>query len=293
MVAGFLTYLFRASSNAVSHLEAGGASMLATGIELLERLLRSEPVRRMEADLSWATRDLQPQLTAKSQFYRIADKWMRSVREARNTGDAGKLRTTLLQGWLAAEDDDRLLEVFALSRVVTLLYQSQVWDDFILNAGVRTTARTSVVAKSGSISVEILFDRTPSIVGHYAWLLKRYVGIDGRGRRPDLQLITSNESKRFVSFIEAKATSPNSQYGRDSVVKVFGYLKDFADLWEGELLVYPKCVLLYASGVEAALDIDSRVALDEVLLSDTASFGTDLAALIQRHLELAELTKDH
>jgi hypothetical protein len=91
--------------------------------------------------------------------------------------------------------------------------------------------------------------------------------------------------------VEVKATSPNTQYGRDSVVKVFGYLKDFAELWAEEVeCQYPRAVLLYASGVFPLINRTEWVAADEVVLSDADSFGLDIEAILARHWFLASPT---
>lgn len=286
-VAGFLSYLMRASATVLDHTSQASQSPVSIGVEAVDRALRSEPLRRIEPDPQWASNLIPSALTAKSRFYRIADMWSRGLRDARRTRDAESLRAVLLDGWLSAEDDDRLLEVYALSRVISSLYDMAKWDQFSLAGGVRASGATEVSATADDISVTVRFDRTPPIAGQYAWLLKRYANIDGKARRPDLQIDTRSGAQQLVTLLEVKATSPNSQYGRDSIVKVFGYLKDFSSLWADEVECrYPRAMLLYANNVVPQADLAVRVKEDEVLLTDTTSFDPDIRAVLARHREL-------
>lgn len=288
LIAGFLAHLMRSAPTVFEHTADMATTPMAAGVRAVERALRTEPLRRVDPDPSWSSRDVAVSLASKSRFYGLASKWMRSFRDARRIRDAETLRQTVLGGWLRAENDDRLFEVYALSRVITLLHGSDSWDKFRLHAGTRTTGEIAVEAVAGPLVVNVRFDRKPPVVGQYSWLLSRYRDVEGRGRRPDLQVATHGKSGTCTTLIEVKATAPNSQYGRDSVVKIFGYLKDFTELWESEdTCQYPRGMLLYPKGVESLVDRATRVESDEVLLSDTDVFDLDLVAVLERHRALA------
>jgi hypothetical protein len=67
-------------------------------------------------------------------------------------------------------------------------------------------------------------------------------------------------------LIEVKNTSLQSQYGRDSVYKVFGYLADFEKLWnEARANIRPKAVLVLRQDVVA--NDDAAALLEEVVLA--------------------------
>lgn len=285
-VVSFLTYLSNVSKHGMKGAPAVQESVSTNGINSIEALLRAEPLRHVNPGHYWASILIPPQLRAKSRFYRLMSEWMDLVRGALASRDSVDIRNTLMQGWLRAEDDERLLELFALSVAIRTLREIKNWSNFSLDFGRRgSLGSMTVTARDTDATTRISFDRSPETGGNYAWILARYSGIDGRGRRPDLTIETTTHQARRTTFIEVKATEPNSQYGRDSIVKVLGYLKDFENTWDHENEIdYPRCVLLYAKGISSHYDRSVRFREDELALSDTDSFRDDLKELLARHI---------
>lgn len=286
-VAGFLVHLSNASTLILETLGESQMPVVVEGLAAVELALRSQPLRHVDPDPQWNTAIIPAALTSKSRFYRLVANWIAELNAARTSRDMTNIRQAVMNGWLRAEDDERLLELFALSQTIRTLHAARQWDEFDLEVGsAKSLGSLRVVARCGTAQVTVRFDATPGIAGRYAWILNRYSGIDGRGRRPDLTITTKANGVNRTTLIEAKATNPNSQYGRDSVVKVFGYLKDFEELWASEAdCSYPRCVLLYAQDVNPTVSRSARFELDEVVLSDTGAFAGDLAQLYQRHIE--------
>lgn len=270
-LVGFLQYICTRAEKAVE--QSPFSARVTTD---LEALLKTYPLRGVRGDPQWASQELPPTLLAKSPVYRIIWRWAQYIRRSRDSRDASALRIALT-GWLRDLNEDRLFELFAFSRIVIALHGSRSWSSFRFQ---RSPA--NVVASDTGLSTMVILDRTPLVSGHYAWLLSRYSGIDGRGRRPDIQLVTSVGDERRTTFVEVKNTEPNTQYGRDSVVKVLGYLKDYDDLWPPEAPPYPHAMLLYPSGLFALSPIESR-STDEVILSTAQTLDNDIVCVIDRH----------
>jgi hypothetical protein len=252
---------------------------LVTAVSSLDKLLRSWPLRDISPSVDWTAHNIPPLLLAKVPTYRLIWRWALALRHSRATRDAAALRETLLNGWLFDEDEDRLFELFAFSRVIVALYEARAWSSLRLDR-----SPTGVVAQAADLSVTVLLDQSPSTKGSYEWLLSRYKGIDGRGRRPDIQIITRSGDDSGVTFIEVKNTDPHSRYGRDSVVKVLGYLKDYELLWRSSS-VRPRALLLYPHGLEPLFRLEAR-ADDEVLLSTASTLDADVRMVLKKHLSL-------
>jgi hypothetical protein len=283
--AGFLVHLSNAATLILEALGQSEMPVVVDGLAAIELALRSQPLRYVEPDPQWHLCAIPSTLTTKSRFYRLVAEWIETVKSARRTRDTTAIRSALLGGWLRAEEDDRLLELFALSQVIRTLHAQSPWDEFKLDVGKsKGLGSLRVSARRGDLRVSVRFDASPGVAGKYAWILNRYSGIDGRGRRPDLTVTTELSGAVRTTLIEAKATNPNSQYGRDSVVKVLGYLKDFEELWSDEVAcTYPRCILLYSRGVQPTVSRPVRFALDDVVLSDPGAFKEDLVELFERH----------
>jgi hypothetical protein len=211
---------------------------------------------------------------------------MKQVFQTLQSRDAGAIRDTVMKGWLRSVDDERILELFALSQAIRVLHSSRQWDQFDLDFGKGGSLGSLIVsARNSTIASTIRFDVSPDEPGNYKWVINRYSGIDGRGRRPDLIISTTVGNARRTTFIEVKATKPNSQYGRDSIVKVLGYLKDYETVWKLESeIAYPRCLLLYADNVYPNTSREFRFQEDELVLSDANSFQADLSELFGRHM---------
>lgn len=279
-IAGFLDHLRRSfRTAAVSAPNLGG-------LEAVERLLSINPLRHVTPDAGWSTFNMPPWLTAKNEFYRLIWSWADALRRSRRTRDALALRDMMGSGWLAAESRDKLFELFALSRASEALHRAAApWDRFEIRlpagaakVGIKARADTGWTAR-------VRFDRKPPVLGTYGQLLSNYAGVDGRGRRPDLQLELRWRGCRAVTLIEVKDTEPNSTYGRDSVVKVFGYLKDYWRLWMGAPSGFPKAVLLYSGDPKPIISLEDRMATDEVVLSSPDTFDADLTEIIEAQMK--------
>lgn len=273
-LVGFLDHVHRVGSR----LEGTAARRLpvSNGLSAIERLLRTWPLNEVKPDVAWPSIPLTADLM-KVPTYALVGQWARTLSAARRRRDTDSLRSNLA-GWLAEETNDRLFELYALSRTLTALHNYQDWENMTV-----LPSDLSFVAEGNGVRTTVLVDQSPGYLGRYNWLLNRYEGIDGRGRRPDLQLITTTHVGVRTTFIEAKETDPNDTYGRDSVVKVLGYLKDYEDIWPGEPVTYPRAVLLFSHPVRPRVPLTERVR-DEVLLSSPVTFDDDLAAILSAHL---------
>lgn len=281
-VAGFFHSLLRNAKTA----SASQAAAVHNGMSLVSHLVRSEPLRHVDPDMNWRAFAFPAHLSTKSEFYRTCSTWMRHYRAASKTRDANELRTVLLGGWLVSEKDERLLELFALSVTLKALRKLMDWESFELTATSRVDGSTQILASSVGVSVRVDFDKSPTVRGKYRWILARYANVDGRGRRPDLQITVSNDDQVLTTLVEVKATAPNSPYGRDSVVKVMGYLHDFSDLWARESKPsYTRAILLFKERVGALVENSVRVRSDEILLTDPHSYESDVTELLKWQVE--------
>jgi hypothetical protein len=273
-LVGFLDHVLRVASR------PGGLPdrrlPLSAGVTAVSRLLHTWPLNEVQADPAWSTVPLPADL-AKVPTYAMLWRWAAALSAARRRRDSRSLRSALA-GWLAEETNERLFELYALGRSVSVLHDAAAWESMKV-----ALSDLSVVAQGPAGRTTVLVDQTPRHQGQYNWLLGRYEGIDGRGRRPDLQLVTRTPAATRTTFVEAKDTDPNDNYGRDSVVKVLGYLKDYEEVWSGEPVTYPRAVLLYSRGVRSKIPLAGRLR-DEVLLSSPATFDGDLAAVLAAHL---------
>lgn len=282
-VAGFLQSLLRTmrTSTGVQHPE------VRRGFSLVSTLMRSEPLRHVDPDMNWKGFIFSSALTTKSEFYNTFAMWMKHYRSASKSRDSSSMREVLLGGWLASEKDERLLELFALSVTLKALMKLREWDELELKTGTKVDGSTQILARWKAVTVQVDFDKSPQVQGRYRWLLGRYSGIDGHGRRPDLQITSSEAGRSLTTLVEVKATPPNSPYGRDSIVKVMGYLHDFADLWSAEdHPSYCRAILLYRESVGALVGSDIRAQQDEILLTDPGEFDSDVSAVLELHLNI-------
>jgi hypothetical protein len=282
-VVGFLAYLARLAPKVALLVPTRSGTVLEVAKQI-DDLLRSEPVRHVVPNPDWASVTIPPSLFAKSTFYRVIWSFAAALRDSRTSRSPEALRRVIEGGWLAAEDDDKLFELYLFSLLIEKLHGLGPWTTFVYK-GLGDSQSSGIVATRSGLTARLLYDRSPTVPGHYAWLINRYVGIDGRGRRPDFQLIVEREQQRRTTLVEAKATEPNSLYGRDSVVKVLGYLKDFEQMWTSEeSVVYPRAVLAYAGDLTSEVPISTRVSNDEVILTCTQTLDQDLDTILKHVL---------
>lgn len=273
-IVGFLDYVRR-----VLHRSSSTGAAAGSALEQIDRLLTMEPLRHVSPDPKWANYSMPPWLIAKHEIYRSIWKWADAVRVSRRLRDADSLRAPL-GGWLAEGSRDKLFELFALSQLLLALHGHTMWASFKLTPPSAASAAIVEAEADDGLKAVIRLDRKPPTPGVYGALLGKYAGVDGSGRRPDLQLELSRANCIARTLIEVKATEPNSPYGRDSVVKVFGYLKDYAALWPDTQVRYPRAMVLYTGEVQPISPLGARVFEDEVLLTSASSYLSDVEAVI-------------
>jgi hypothetical protein len=285
-IAGFLAHLLTVSSETATNKQSSWRGSVVRTHELIARLLRAEPMRHVVPDTQWPNHEIPSTLISRSPFYRILWSYARAWRESVWTRDAAAIRDLLQKGWLLAEEDDQLYELFVLSRLIEVIHRLGPWDSFTAKPSV-LMSDVILTARSGDVEISVRYDRAPRVEGAYRWLFKRYDGLDVSMRRPDLQLIVSGiDPQPRTCLIEVKATDPSGEYGRASVYKALGYLKDYADLWTGESeRRYARGMVVFASGVKPLAPRLDRIADDELLLSDHNIVEQDLLALVLRMLE--------
>jgi hypothetical protein len=285
-IAGFLSHLLTVSAEAASGAAGGWRARVAQLHGLIERLLRAEPMRHVSPSSQWPSHEIPPSLVSRAPFYRLLWPYARAWRESVWSRDPAAIRERLGGGWLLAEDDDQLFELFVLSRLVEVIARLGPWDEFVIKPSV-VNSQVSLVARQGEIEITLRYDRAPQTGGMYRWLFRSYEGVDVAVRRPDLQLTVSGVGPRpRTCLIEVKATNSTSPYGRESAYKVLGYLKDYADLWKDEAESrYPRAMVVFASGITPLVSRSDRVRAHELLLSDHSILERDLSALVLRMLE--------
>lgn len=278
-IVGFLTHLRRVVLSApwlFERLDRRVADVVGSIGDLLDRW----PLRDVIGDPEWFKIDIPQSIRAKVPFYGRLWRWAAALRDSRRSRDASIMRQALMQGWLAEEDEDRLFELFGLSRVISIMHGSAPWSRFV-----KLENRLEFEASLMGISSKVLVDKTPAVHGAYHWLLARYDGIDGSGLRPDLQIVTKFAEGVRTTFVEMKNTSPQSRYGRESVVKALGYLKDYAKLWSGDdEVMYPRAVVVFSGEISPRVPLLSRLD-DEVMLASPSTLDDDVKGIVERHLQ--------
>jgi hypothetical protein len=284
-IAGFLAHLLDVSAEAVTGGLGGWRKHAAHLHEQIERLLRAEPLRHVSPSSQWPSHEIPPALLSRSPFYRILWSYARAWRQSVWNRDPAAMQERL-GGWLLAEDDDQLFELFVLSRLVNVVHRLGTWDEFSIKPSVANSA-VALTARHDKVEITVRYDRAPRIEGAYRWLFRSYDALDATMRRPDLQLTVSGiDPSPRSCLIEVKATSSTTEYGRAAVYKVLGYLKDYAALWKNEAESrYSRGMVVYSSGVTPLVARSTRVREHEVLLSEHSILDKDLAALVLRMLE--------
>ena len=191
--------------------------------------------------------------------------------------DLDAIRSVISDGFLAPRTPDELFELFVLVQTLksfeTLL--AVVGPLQVTYGLVRAGGQAIALMEAGDFSVEVWFDRSPDEAFsaffkgaqyRYKEVLDCYEGLSGTARRPDVlvSIVRKNVAKPIFVLIEAKYTSATSEYGRESLYKVFAYTKDFEDLWDSKQT--PKAILAFPSGVEPT-DPEAWLRNDVVVIS--------------------------
>jgi hypothetical protein len=288
-LAGFLVHAERTARSTLHTLRTRAAlqDTVASNLRQLRTGLATPPMRFVDPDRGWAVHARRPVTRRRSTLYASLRNIARGWAESRDAASGEPLRRVLDGGWLAPATDDALFETYVASVAVDALYAAREWDSFRVSPlGIRSRIAD---ARAGKISATLSFDASPgralgrTVPGDYRWIFETYDGLDLAARRPDMTLHVRG-SREVTLLLEAKATDANSQYGRDSIYKCLGYLKDFHELWKDQ---EPRVILIFASGVESVHPLDTRLGRDLLLTSD-ASLRDDLDFVIPRVLALAE-----
>jgi hypothetical protein len=288
-LAGFLAHAERTARMGLKTLRTRAAwqATIARNVRQLRISLATPPMRFVEPDPAWAVHALRPLTRRRSLLYSsvrgIAQAWA----DTRAAGSGESLRKAL-GGWLVPATDDALFETYVASAALEALHGARTWDSFELSPlGFRNRLAE---ARSVNLRATLSFDASPgralgrAVPGDYQWIFRTYDGIDLAARRPDVTLHVKGR-REITVLLEAKATDANSQYGRDSIYKCLGYLKDFHQIWQDQ---EPRLVLIFASGVQSTHPLSVRMDRDLLLTSD-ATLRRDLSAVVTRALALAEV----
>ena len=177
-------------------------------------------------------------------------------------------RDLVATGWLSPIDPDDLFELYVLTLTLDVLERDL---DFVATGwGLIRAGRSEVASLDRSTDgcrAKVHFDQSPDSISdassRYRDLTKNHLGIEGRGRRPDVvvRLVGDGPNADRWLLIEVKKSS-DGQYVRDSLYKVFGYVYDFAPLFTGEQLTDgPSAVLVFPSGVHRKGEPSSAIRL--------------------------------
>ncbi len=286
-LSGWLTFLREAATIGRGRQGDGPSTQMKENDRLVALLLKTEPMRHVIPDPHWSAHEMSPRLRAQSAFYRLLWGHARAWRASASARDPQAVRDALRGGWLASEDDDEMFELYALSRLVEVLFRLGPWDTFTITPAL-LGGDPLLRAVRDDVEIAVRFDRAPQAAGAYRWIFRRYDGVDAAARRPDILISVSTGGITRHAIVEVKATSPATAYGRDSLYKVLGYLKDYATLWPAdERVSHPSGVLVYATGVSTSTPLSARLS-DEVLLSTHASLEQDLRRVVLRMLGVTD-----
>lgn len=161
---------------------------------------------------------------------------------------------TLLQGnWLEPINDDNLFELYTLVVVLDVLAKECGMGEPDRYGLIRRDREAVATFRRGDVRADVYFDQSPvtftNIRSEYTTILKDYPDLQGSARRPDITVrFTFGDGTQQYLMLEVKK-SEDEKYGRDSVYKVLGYLRDFRELWAGVATEFPKAVLVFPQSV--------------------------------------------
>jgi hypothetical protein len=172
--------------------------------------------------------------------------------------NSGPRSATLIRlvasGWLAPLDDNDLFELYVLVQTIQILVNQmgfRAQDYGLIRRGRGAVAHLVHTNNAGEESTAtVYFDQTVdsvarAVVSRFPTLVRRYEGITGRSRRPDVAVVLrSPGGATHTLLIEAKRSSDEG-YVRQSIYKMFAYLHDFAALWRDRTVDAPKLVLVF------------------------------------------------
>jgi hypothetical protein len=170
---------------------------------------------------------------------------------------------TLLQGnWLEPIKDDNLFELYTLVLVLDVLAKECGLGEPERYGLIRRDREAVATFRKGAVTAEVYFDQSPvtftNIKSEYNTIMKDYPDLRGSARRPDITIrfIFGGGTQQYL-ILEVKK-SEDEKYGRDSVYKVLGYLRDFGELWTGAATRSPNAVLVFPQSIARRPNPDKR-----------------------------------
>jgi hypothetical protein len=275
-VAGFLHQLVGVGERHVRNLPEHTKVTLRS----VRRLLALPILREVLIDKNWLYESLPAQSISGNPFYRRAWRWTKGIRAAMTSYSADLLRSQLEGGWLQSTDEDKLFEVFVLGATLERVFAFGDWDDFRITGGAVVRGDLKAVARAKDLSIDVRFDSSMSTGSSgYLKIIGAYASLSGRARRPDIQLIVTRGQRTQHCLVEAKNADPTSDYARDSIYKVFGYLKDCSNLW-APADTFPHAILVLGNAVEPLESLGKRIQ-QEVIVTDPALIYDDIDGTIR------------
>jgi hypothetical protein len=170
---------------------------------------------------------------------------------------------TLLQGnWLEPISDDNLFELYTLVLVLDVLATECGFGEPERYGLIRRDREAVATFRRGDVRADVYFNQSPvtftNIKSEYTTILKDYPDLPGSARRPDITVRFSFADGSCQYLLLEVKKSEDERYGRDSVYKVLGYLRDFRELWDGVVLQFPKAILVFPHNITRRHNADER-----------------------------------
>lgn len=208
--------------------------------------------------------------------YRVAAELAEARIRLKYSPDDARWYATLMLlavGWLEPVSDDDMFELYALTLVVDVIAQELGFGE-PEEYGLVSAGRGHVAAFRNEFGkLRVIFDQTPiaktGFQDRYRGIVSGHRGVTGGARRPDISVVYEKVDGRRFAIIEVKRTA-NDRYVSDSIYKLFGYLHDFAALWEISH-PNPKAILLVPDGISR---VEGHPYAEATIVS-----GTDRASL--------------
>ena len=182
----------------------------------------------------------------------------------------------LSSGWLEPVNEDDIFELFGLVLVLDVIGEELGFGSPV-EYGLVTAARKHVAKfENERYCVHVFFDQSPrealGVLGRYTAIVKQHRGITGSEHRPDIAVRLRDKSLGSTStiFVEVKRSSA-SRYLSESVYKAFGYIFDFAAVWETQqknpkiVVLVPEEVVFIGDSPQEVMFVSSREAMARAL----------------------------
>ena len=186
----------------------------------------------------------------------------------------------LAVNWLEPLSDDDLFELFILAMTIEIVAVDFAFGDPVEYGLVTANRGHIALFKKNGVSLRIFFDQSPSSAidadDEYTSVIKRYVGVTGSARRPDILVVTDNGMSRRTALLEVKR-STDGRYISDSIYKVFGYLFDYRALvTTGDL----SGLLIVPEGISPSVSVPTSLDFQVISGNDRSAFRRALEAAV-------------